>query len=65
MREKYNELLKEKKQRLANLKGKKPSWNNNIAQLNNNFNVEYNENYIGSKQLMAELRREAIKELKK
>jgi hypothetical protein len=65
MRKKYNELLKEKKQRLANLKGKKPSWNNNIAQLNNNFKVEYNENYIGSKQLMKKLRKEAIKELKK
>jgi hypothetical protein len=65
MREKYTELLKEKKQRLANLNGKKPLWNNNIAQLNNSFNVEYNENYIGSKQLMEKLRKEAIKELKK
>lgn len=67
MRQKYNELLKEKTQRLKNLesKGKKPNWANNLAQLNNNFNVEYNENYIGSKQLMEKLRREAIKELKK
>ena len=66
MRQKYKELLKEKKKRLENLEseGKKPNWANNLAQLNNNFNVEYNENYIGSKELMAELRREAIKELK-
>jgi hypothetical protein len=65
MREKYSELLKEKNKRLKNPNGKKPLWNNNIAQLNNNFNVEYNENYIGSKQLMEKLRKEAIKELKK
>jgi hypothetical protein len=66
MKVKYKLLLKERNKHLNKLKseGKKPNWANNLASLENNFNDEYTENYIGSKELMIKLRKEAINELK-
>jgi hypothetical protein len=66
MKVKYKLLLKERNEHLNKLKseGKKPKWANNLASLENNFNDEYTENYVGSKELMKKLRKEAINELK-